>query len=181
MEVSLGTLNYGGLSSNFFLLGNHPKIVLYQYWYLGAVYHTCILFPCTLLKDVSYYDLSVLFMSVMDFPKKWGQFYPVLFWVFLNFAKPLSDTETRVARRRKGVLTQSGNLRGYTVEHSSPCVSVHRNGTSVSATPLPSSCKYRASWNDEQCPASLLLKKTSQIHAHTIKQRTGFQGSIPAN
>ena len=30
----------------------------------------CILFVYTLLKVVSYYDLSVLSMSVMGFPKK---------------------------------------------------------------------------------------------------------------
>ena len=31
-----------------------------------------ILFVYTLLKVVSHYDLSVLYMSVMDFPKKFG-------------------------------------------------------------------------------------------------------------
>ena len=30
----------------------------------------CILFAYTLLKVVKYYDLSVLYMSVMDFRKK---------------------------------------------------------------------------------------------------------------
>ena len=52
----------------------------------------CILFVNTLLKVVSYYDLSVLSMSVMGFPKKrldrgmgwWGELYPVLFWIFGN-------------------------------------------------------------------------------------------------
>ena len=102
-------------------------------------------------------------MSEMGFQKtkKWGELYSVLFWVFLNFAKPVSDRETRVARRKKGsthavrelegihrgtlfplvierqgmsgegkgVLTQSGNLRGYTVEHSSPLV-IQRQGMS---------------------------------------------------
>ena len=47
----------------------------------------CILFVYTLLKVVSYYDLSVLSMSVMGFPKKvwmggWGELYPVLIWIF---------------------------------------------------------------------------------------------------
>ena len=59
----------------------------------------CILFVYTLLKVVSYYDLSVLSMSVMGFPKKlgwgvggWCELYPSLFWSFgdfFNFAKPL--------------------------------------------------------------------------------------------
>ena len=42
---------------------------------------------CTLLKDVGYYDLSVLSMSVMGFQKKkfgwgvggWGELYPHFF------------------------------------------------------------------------------------------------------
>ena len=38
---------------------------------------------CTLLKVVSYYDLSVLTMSVMSFPMGgWGELYPVLFRIF---------------------------------------------------------------------------------------------------
>ena len=49
---------------------------------------------CTLLKVVSYYDLSVLSMSVMGFKTKldgvggWGEFYPVLFWDYFNFQNP---------------------------------------------------------------------------------------------
>ena len=54
----------------------------------------------TLLKVVSYYDLSVLSMSVMVSKKKkfgwgvggWGELYPSFFWDFwnlFNFAKPL--------------------------------------------------------------------------------------------
>ena len=39
----------------------------------------CILFVYTLLKVVSYYDLSVLSMSVMG---GWGEPYPNLFWIF---------------------------------------------------------------------------------------------------
>ena len=49
----------------------------------------CVFCLCTLLKVVSYYDLSVLSMSVMDFQKKvwmgvggWGELYPSLFWIF---------------------------------------------------------------------------------------------------
>ena len=56
----------------------------------------CIIHPCILLKVVSYYDLSVLSMSVMGFQKKgldgggggwvggWGEIYPSLFWIFLK-------------------------------------------------------------------------------------------------
>ena len=51
------------------------------------MYSACIY---TLLKVVSYYDLSVLSMSVMGFQKKevwmgvggWGELYPSLFWIF---------------------------------------------------------------------------------------------------
>ena len=41
-----------------------------------------------LVKVVSYYDWSVLFMSVMGFHTKqldvggWGELYPSLFWIF---------------------------------------------------------------------------------------------------
>ena len=58
----------------------------------------CILFAYTLLKVVSYYDLSVLSMSLMGFQKVWmrvggwGELYPILFWIFLNFAKPRTPT-----------------------------------------------------------------------------------------
>ena len=49
----------------------------------------CILFVYTLLKVVSYYDLSVLPMSVMGFQKKkgvggWCELYPILFWIFFT-------------------------------------------------------------------------------------------------
>ena len=56
----------------------------------------CILSVHTLLKVVSYYDFSVLSMSVIGFKKKfvwgvggWGELYPSFFWDFFNFAKPL--------------------------------------------------------------------------------------------
>ena len=52
-----------------------------------------ILFVNALLKVVSYYDLCVLSMSGMGFKQKslggWGELYPVLFWNFPNFARPL--------------------------------------------------------------------------------------------
>ena len=51
----------------------------------------CILFVYTLLNVVSYYDVSVLSMSVMGFQKKrldglggWGELYPSLFWICFN-------------------------------------------------------------------------------------------------
>ena len=56
------------------------------------MYSVCI-YSCTLLKVVSYYDLTVLSMSVMGFQKKvwmgggvgaWGEVYPSLFWIFLT-------------------------------------------------------------------------------------------------
>ena len=56
----------------------------------------CVPTVYTLLKVVSYYDLSVLSMSVVGFKKKnWidCELYPVLFWIcwnFFNFAKPLN-------------------------------------------------------------------------------------------
>ena len=50
----------------------------------------CILY--TLLKIVSYYDLSVLSMSVMGFQKRFGwgvggrgELYPSLLWIFRMF------------------------------------------------------------------------------------------------
>ena len=43
---------------------NHPKIPINQLRYFGVV-----LSVYTLLKVVSYYDLNVLYMSVMDFKK----------------------------------------------------------------------------------------------------------------
>ena len=55
------------------------------------VYSVCIIIhPCILLKVVSYYDLSILSMSVMGFQKKgldgglggWGEIYPSLFLIF---------------------------------------------------------------------------------------------------
>ena len=62
----------------------------------------CILFVYTLLKAVSYYDLSVLSMSVMGFQKKvwmglggWGELYRIFvcgFLDFFNFEKPLRQT-----------------------------------------------------------------------------------------
>ena len=47
---------------------NRPKIALNKYSYFGVVYHVYSVY--TFLKVVGYYDLSVLSMSGMDFPKK---------------------------------------------------------------------------------------------------------------
>ena len=64
---------------------NSPKPVLI-FW--SSI--PCVFFVYTLIKVVSYYDLSVLSMSVMGFQKKkfgwgvggWGELYPSLFWIF---------------------------------------------------------------------------------------------------
>ena len=52
----------------------------------------------TLLNVVSYYDLSVLFMSVMGVQKKvwmgvggWGELYPSFFGILLTLQSPLSS------------------------------------------------------------------------------------------
>ena len=56
---------------------------------LGVVYNVYSVCIYTLLKVVSYYELSVLSMSVMGFHKKiwmrvggWYALYPSLFWIF---------------------------------------------------------------------------------------------------
>ena len=79
----------------------------------------------TLLKVVSYYDLSVLSMSVMGFQKKkfgwvgwWGELYPSFFWDFwnfVNFAKPLMQTAAIVKVRsdKVGVLLVLAQLRWW--------------------------------------------------------------------
>ena len=50
---------------------------------------SCVFCLYTLLKVVSYYDLSVLSMPAMGFQEKfgygmgrWGELYPVLFWIY---------------------------------------------------------------------------------------------------
>ena len=81
-----------GLPRNFVCVDNYPKIPLNQYRYFGVVYHMYSVCIYTLLKGVSYYDLSVLSMSVMGFQKKkfgwgvggWGELYPSFFG-FLDF------------------------------------------------------------------------------------------------
>ncbi len=50
------------VSLGFFLVENQPKTAVNQYRHFGVVYTICILAVYTLLKVVSYYDLSVLFM-----------------------------------------------------------------------------------------------------------------------
>ena len=91
------TLNFfGGKSSQ-----NSPKPER-KFWSIVPCV-LCLYIHCTLLKVVNYYDLRVLSMSVMGFPKKsldgvggWGELHPSLFWIcwnFCNFAKPLKDTD----------------------------------------------------------------------------------------
>ena len=63
VQVSLGIFVCGKSSQN------SPKPVLVCTDILEQ-YTMCILFVYTLLKVVSYFDLSVLSMSVMDFPQK---------------------------------------------------------------------------------------------------------------
>ena len=90
--------------SEFLFCLNHPKIALNQYRYFGVVYHTYILSVYTLLKVVSYYDLSVLSMSVMVSKKSldgggggWvGWALSKFFWDFFNFAKPLRGWHTYI-------------------------------------------------------------------------------------
>ena len=45
------------------LLENRPKIAIYKYWYFSSI--PCVFCLYTSLKAVTYYDLSVLSMSVM--------------------------------------------------------------------------------------------------------------------
>ena len=61
---------------------NSSKLVLI---FLNSTPCMCLLFVCTLLKVVTYYDLSVLSMSVMGFQKEvWMgcELYPSLLWIF---------------------------------------------------------------------------------------------------
>ena len=59
----------------------------------------CIL-SVYMIKVVSYYDLSVLSMSVIGFQKfgwgvgGWGEVYPSFFRIFFTFAKPLNPFYT---------------------------------------------------------------------------------------
>ena len=78
VQVSLGKTIIGKSSQN-------SSILVLIYWST-----MCILFVYTLLKIVSYYDLSVLSMSAMGLKKVcigggWGELYPVLFWIFWIF------------------------------------------------------------------------------------------------
>ena len=53
----------------------------------------CIIYIYSLLKVVGYYDLSVLSMSAMGFPKEkvmvggWGELYPIFFFDFFKLCK----------------------------------------------------------------------------------------------
>ena len=79
------------ISLGFFIFFIHPKIPLNQYRNFWSSRHIplCILSEYNfLIKVVSYYDLSVLFMSVMGFQKsldgvgEWGELYPIFFRIF---------------------------------------------------------------------------------------------------
>ena len=86
----------GWVQVSLFFLENHPKIPLNQYRYFGVVYRMYSVY--TLLKVVSYYDVSVLSMSVMGLQKKkfgWGWVGGVSFiqgfldfWNFLTLQSP---------------------------------------------------------------------------------------------
>ena len=84
----------GGSRSHFW--ENHPTIAVLwssrpyttaELW-SSRPYTIYILSVYTSIKVVSYYDLSVLSMSVMGFQKKvwmgggWGEVYPSFFWIF---------------------------------------------------------------------------------------------------
>ena len=69
----------------------------------------CILSRSILLKVVGYYDLSVLSMSVIGFPKKssdgvggWGELYPIFFGIFGIFLTLQSPSVT--ARAEQGCI-----------------------------------------------------------------------------
>ena len=59
-----------GLTRILLLLENHPKIALKAVLVFWSSIPHCVFCLYTLLKVVSYYDLSVLPMSVMDFQHK---------------------------------------------------------------------------------------------------------------
>ena len=83
------------VSLGIFFVENLPKIALNQYTYFGVVYH---MYSVCIYIVKSYYDLSVLSMSVIGFQKKfgWGGWLggvssiQVFFGIFFNFAKPLT-------------------------------------------------------------------------------------------
>ena len=87
VQVSIGRRFFGNLSQN------SPKLVLI--FSASKAYRAY--FVDKLLKVVSHYDLSVLFMSVMGFKKNpkvwmgmggWDEIYPVLCVNFWNYLKP---------------------------------------------------------------------------------------------
>ena len=97
--------------SEFFFFGkssqNSPKPVLLFWGSKPCVF--CLYIGPTLLKVVSYYDLSVLSMSVMGFHKSldmargewvgWALSSFILdFWNLFNFAKPLQHNRTDMAK-----------------------------------------------------------------------------------
>ena len=96
-EITIEVGGWAQASLGFFL-ENHPKTPLYQSIFWSSIPYVFCLY--TLLKVVSYYDLSVLSMSVMGFQKNFGwegwwmstiQVFFLIFGIFFNFAKPLSS------------------------------------------------------------------------------------------
>ena len=92
VQVSLGIFVCGKSSQN----SCKPVLIFWS--------SVCILSVYTLLKVVSYYDLSVLSMSVMGFQKKvwmgeggWDELYPSLFWIF-GICLTLQSQSRRKAR-----------------------------------------------------------------------------------
>ena len=78
-----------GLKFGIFVVWKIIPIALNLYRYFGVVYHILCLY--TLLKVVSYYDLSVLSKSVMVSKKKvWMgcELYPSFFLNFLTLQSP---------------------------------------------------------------------------------------------
>ena len=84
----------------FFFLENHPKIALIPVLIFWSSIHDCVFCLYTLLKVFSYYDLSVLSMSVMGFQKKvcmGCELYSSLFWIFAIFLTLQSPLEAGYA------------------------------------------------------------------------------------
>ena len=80
---------------------NHPKTAVNQYRHFGVVYIIRILSVYTLIKVVSYYDLSVCSCERWVFQKKgldggWVgcalSIFFLDFWKKINFAKPLTTS-----------------------------------------------------------------------------------------
>ena len=98
-ELTMEVGGWGQVSLGIFFWKssqNSPKPVLI-FW--NSIPYVCIMPVYTLLKVISYHDLSVLSMSVMGFQKRnfvWAlsNFIFWIFWNFFNFAKPLRDLQS---------------------------------------------------------------------------------------